>query len=87
MFSGFPYELQSVKLEKNTRLLLYTDGVTEAERADKSLFGEERLLRWADTTESFDAATACKDLLDCVKEYTAGNEQNDDITIMTIKYL
>ena len=87
VFSGFPYELQSVKLEKNTRLLLYTDGVTEAERADKSLFGEERLLRWADTTESFDAATACKDLLDCVKEYTAGNEQNDDITIMTIKYL
>ena len=28
---------------------------------------------------------ACRNLLDDVQKFTAGNEQNDDITIMSIK--
>ena len=87
VWPDFQYQEQVIKLEKGTRIIIYTDGVTEAEREDKAQYGEERLLKWAkasiDTCRS--AEEACQSLMDSVHEFTAGNAQNDDITIMTIK--
>ena len=85
VWQGYKYQEQSTTLEKGSKLLIYTDGVTEAERADKLQFGEERLLEWANNENCNDAETACKNLVEKVREFTDGNEQNDDITIMTIK--
>ena len=39
LFVDFPYEDEHIRLERGTRLVLYTDGVTEAERTDKSQYG------------------------------------------------
>lgn len=87
VFPGFKYEMQETVLEKGTRLVLYTDGVTEAERADKNQFGEERLLQWAANPGTFPhAAEACNGLYQVIRDFAEGNEQNDDITIMTVKY-
>ncbi|MCQ2180998.1 MAG: SpoIIE family protein phosphatase [Bacteroidales bacterium] len=88
LFEGFPYVLETCTLRKGSKLVLYTDGVTEAERADKDQFGEQRLLDWATSAVKVcpEAEEACKNLYDTVKQYTDGNEQNDDITIMTIRY-
>ena len=101
LFEDFEYEAESLDLSVGTRLVLYTDGVNEAERMecepaeqtgastdDKSLFGNERLLEWAasaivrnqDSTE----ADVVDDLYSKVRQFTEGNEQNDDITIMSI---
>lgn len=88
LIEDFPYVLESSRLEKGTRLVLYTDGVTEAERADKAQFGEERLLEWASGScrkLSGGASEACENLLGEVKTFVEGNDQNDDITIMAIK--
>ena len=87
VWPDFQYVEQSVQLEKGSRLIIYTDGVTEAEREDKSQYGEERLLKWAESSETtcHSAEEACQNLLDSVHEFTEGNAQNDDITIMTIK--
>lgn len=86
VFPGFPYEKQCGKLENGARLLLYTDGVTEAERADKAQFGEKALLDWASSpaARSGEAASVCESLHSAVEKFAAGNEQNDDITIMSI---
>ena len=87
LIQDFPYQLETGHLDRGTRLVLYTDGVTEAERADKQQFGEQRLLEWADGMSAKDVEwteNACGDLYDTVKRFTDGNEQNDDITIMTI---
>lgn len=82
----FRFEVQETVLKKGTRLLLYTDGVTEAERADKAQYGNERLMSWTKENRNCeDEKTACLKLLDDVRNFTAGNEQNDDITIMSIK--
>ena len=73
-------------LEKGSCLLLYTDGVTEAERKSKELYGNERLLAWANSHDITKNATdSCNDLYNDVIQFANGNEQNDDITIMTIK--
>ncbi|MCQ2168137.1 MAG: SpoIIE family protein phosphatase [Bacteroidales bacterium] len=87
LINDFKFELQRCLISKGDKLLLYTDGITEAERTDFTQFGEERLLAWVNSLpEDTDSSTACHDLYDEVKKFTDGNEQNDDITIMTIKY-
>lgn len=87
IWQGFKYEPQSMTMERGSRLVLYTDGVTEAERANKEQFGEDRLLEWANNVapKCHGADVACMSLEDAIMDFTAGNEQNDDITIMTIK--
>ena len=87
VIENYPYEGESLQIERGTRLLLYTDGVTEAERADKEQYGEGRLLAWAGNRGT--AGTEQEEveaLYQSVKEYTDGNPQNDDITIMSLKY-
>ncbi|MCQ2158815.1 MAG: SpoIIE family protein phosphatase [Bacteroidales bacterium] len=85
LIQDFPYEEEHMKLDGPTHLILYTDGVTEAETADKDQFGEERLEGWSKGIDkSINAEQACNSLLNSVRAFTNGAEQNDDITIMTI---
>lgn len=88
LFFGFDYKMETRKLEKGSQLVLYTDGVTEAERADKSQYGEDRLLSWAENIalKDISSETTCQNLYREVKLFTDGNMQNDDITIMSIKF-
>ena len=87
LFEEFPYQKETALLELGTRLILYTDGVTEAERADKQQYGDEALLKWADGLNSSASAYASTlDLYSSVKAFTRGAEQNDDITIMSIVF-
>ena len=91
LFDNFPYEAECVDLTPGTRLVAYTDGVNEAEKQDKSLYGNDRLLSWADSVKAHDLDVDEKDIVEdlyaSVKEFTAGNQQNDDITIMSLKYV
>lgn len=87
LMEGFPYVQQSCTLDKGSWIVAYTDGVNEAERADKEQYGNERLLAWSADMERYqNTGDACDHLYGEVKDFVAGNEQNDDITIMTIKY-
>jgi len=84
---GFRYEADKVKLERDSRLVMYTDGITEAEDGIKAQYGEERLIRWASSNGPSDVAddrTAVKNLMNDVHAFTNGAEQNDDMTIMSI---
>ena len=85
LFEGFPYQQQTVQLSNDSSIIIYTDGITEAERADKAQFGEQALIDCARTTAGLTAEEACGAILSKVHGFTAGNPQNDDITLMTIK--
>lgn len=84
VMDGFDYEKESIQLSAGTKLVVYTDGVTEAERGDKCQYGEPKLLEW--TKKACAGATGfnCQSLLADIHSFTEGNEQNDDITIMTM---
>ncbi len=86
VFDMYPYEKESIVVEKGSRLLIYTDGVTEAEDAAKNQYGEDRLIQFA-TSMSPDCSSEefVEKLTESVKAFTNGNEQNDDITIMSVK--
>ena len=82
------YKGQEMTLFPGDRLLLYTDGVTEALNEQKELFGEERLL---DKLNSIDVEkNSTRDLLNCLKNELDGfvgeADQSDDITLLTLLY-
>lgn len=84
VMDGFDYEKESIQLSAGTKLVVYTDGVTEAERGDKCQYGEPKLLEWTKKACAGAADFNCQSLLADIHSFTDGNEQNDDITIMTM---
>ncbi len=86
VWGGFDYKGENLDLRPGTKLLLYTDGVTEAEKADKEQFGEERLLQLASKPEfrNLNSDEMVSTVHKAVTDFAGGNEQNDDITIFAI---
>ncbi|MCQ2155405.1 MAG: SpoIIE family protein phosphatase, partial [Bacteroidales bacterium] len=73
----FDFKKEVLQLEKGTRLLLYTDGVTEAEDIDKNQYGEDRLLEFVRNIPENDSSEDVIDkLFSSVKDFTGENEQN-----------
>ena len=86
LVDDFPFQKETLQLGRGTRLLLYTDGVTEAEDADKNQYGEDRLLEFVHSLSADDSSEDVIDkLFSSVKEFTGENAQNDDITVLTVK--
>jgi sigma-B regulation protein RsbU (phosphoserine phosphatase) len=84
LFGDFPYEGQECDLAQGTSLFLYTDGVTEAENKENSLYSDERLLDLLSKQRCQIPCTMVNIVLDDVNKHVNGAEQSDDITIMSI---
>lgn len=88
LMGGFEYEADHITVERGSRIVLYTDGISEAETMSKELFGDDRLLSWAESRVG--AGQTSQQIVDHLLEhltaFTNGAEQNDDITMMTITY-
>lgn len=85
-FPGFEYKSQKITLHHGSRLVFYTDGVTEARNQERAFFGEDALLRWA-SKDYGDARQTCESLLGTVSAFRGKAPQNDDIAIMTLRIL
>ena len=85
-FENFPYEDEHVDLVPGTRIVAYTDGVTEAENDRLELYGEDRLMESVSRLESgMDEEAVVEHIYKSVRAFTAGHPQSDDITIMSFK--
>ncbi len=86
LFEDFPYVAESIDFEPGTRLVAYTDGVTEAENDALELYGEERLMEVVKHLDAdSDEKAVVEQVYRSVNTFAAGHPQNDDITIMSIK--
>ncbi len=80
------YRTASITLAPGETLVAYTDGVTEAMNAARELFGGDRLLETLSKAagrgpEAVDAA-----IMDAVRAHAGGEEQTDDITVLSMLY-
>jgi serine phosphatase RsbU (regulator of sigma subunit) len=86
MLEEAEYEARDVTLRPGDMLVLYTDGLTDAEDPDGRPFGEERLLE----VVRAEAACGCRALhvaLDqAVTRFAQGAVQKDDMTLMVVEY-
>ena len=82
---GVKYKKHTAELKKGDTILLYTDGIVEAETKEHELFGEERLLSCLDGTADFDAESTANTVKDAVNTFVDGNTQFDDMTLLCFK--
>ena len=66
------------------RLLLYTDGITEARNADDEEYGEQRLADLVAENRHLDATALHKTVLDTVTHFAAARGFQDDATLLVI---
>jgi serine phosphatase RsbU (regulator of sigma subunit) len=84
--ADFEYREFSCSIQKNTRLFLYTDGVSEAQNESKELFGEERINSCVLKHSELDVAGFSESMLNEISSYRGTAPQSDDITMLTIDY-
>jgi sigma-B regulation protein RsbU (phosphoserine phosphatase) len=78
------YPVSTCTLAAGDALVMYTDGVSEAQDPDGNFFGPERLLA-ATTRSAGTAARLTAGVLQDVKAFASTAPQSDDITILTLK--
>ena len=79
-----PFEGESIDDIRGKQLLIYTDGLNEAENQQKELLGNKRLLELMADTSRLDSHQVIDMLKSAVEEHRAGAEPNDDLTLMCI---
>lgn len=76
------WEQRTEYIEPGDVLVLYTDGVTEAQNAREALFGEERLLEVTRANLGHSATDVLNAVLAEVRGFVGDAPQSDDITLM-----
>jgi sigma-B regulation protein RsbU (phosphoserine phosphatase) len=81
------YTQESVQMLPGDVLVLYTDGITEAENANLEMFGTGRLERIILASNQLPADGLIEEILTAVRSFTGDHPQSDDITLMVIRSL
>jgi serine phosphatase RsbU (regulator of sigma subunit) len=80
------YEVADTRLTPGDKLLIYTDGVTEAQDAGGAFFGVKRLHALAAAHGASSAETVHDAVQMAVRDFTQGAAQSDDITLLVLEY-
>jgi sigma-B regulation protein RsbU (phosphoserine phosphatase) len=75
-----------IQLERGDTLLLYTDGVTEAEDRNRNLFQDERLKEAFGQHPNSSLKTLLDGVGSAVEKFTEGASQADDLTLLAVRY-
>lgn len=86
LMSDWNYSLQNIQMQPGTRMLLYTDGLTEAENTEHQLFGEERMIKCMKESMRLTPKGMINALNEAVKNFVGEAEQSDDLTMLTILF-
>ena len=82
--SGFTFKGQSIKDFRGTPILLYTDGLNEAENSAHEELGNDRLIQSLSENPYENAQATIDILLDTVAAHVGDAEQSDDLTLLCI---
>ena len=81
---GMPYVGGEIDSIKGKPLLIYTDGLNEAENNERQLFGNERMLDILRKSKAGNARELIESLAAEVEQHREGAEPSDDLTMMAI---
>ncbi|GAB5409826.1 MAG: SpoIIE family protein phosphatase [Balneolaceae bacterium] len=81
------YETKQVQLKPGEKILLFTDGVTEATASDGDMYEEPRLEEFLTKHGSDDIEKMVRSLVVDVLKFMGKADQSDDVTILALEYL
>ncbi|MCW9050608.1 MAG: serine/threonine-protein phosphatase, partial [Deltaproteobacteria bacterium] len=85
--NNISFEQKSTTLEVGDLLLLYTDGIIEAENNAKDFFGTERLEKLLQECDTLEPMEIIDQILSQVRIFTGMRHFIDDITLVVMKIL
>lgn len=83
---GIRYRKNELQLNPGDQIYLYTDGVTEAMDAAKTLYSEQRLLNLLNAHHGACAQAICEAVKADVDAFVGKAEQFDDMTMLCLNY-
>jgi sigma-B regulation protein RsbU (phosphoserine phosphatase) len=90
VIGAFPfasYEESRLILESGDLLVLYTDGITEAENEYGEMFGEERLKELVLRHANAENHQLMEAVISAVSSFTGSHEVQDDLTLLVLRRL
>lgn len=85
MFDSASYQSRSLRLDKGDVLVVYSDGLTDAQNLREEMFGEERLLSIIRQEAPLGGRAIEQKFLNAIEEFTQGVPQTDDITFVVVE--
>ena len=83
---GMKYHDYEIRLQKGSKLFLYTDGLPEANNKDNSMFGSNRLLQAVNRKKEGSTKEIIENVDAEVAAFSEGAEQFDDLTMLCLEY-
>jgi serine phosphatase RsbU (regulator of sigma subunit) len=85
MFECADYPSETFRLDNGDILVVYSDGLTDAENQRQEMFGEERLLNLIRQEAHSGSKAIDHAFLKAIEEFTQGTPQTDDITFVVVQ--
>lgn len=85
-FDGFQFSSETVQFVDNDVLLLYTDGITEAENQFNEQYGDAALIDVVSALRQCDMKELTTLIHSSVNAFVGDAEQSDDITMLAIRW-
>jgi serine phosphatase RsbU (regulator of sigma subunit) len=86
VFPEAVYEQETVQLEPDDVVVVFSDGVTEAFDKEWNEFGDERLVDYVRTNRDLPPMKLLDELIASIKAFVGGAPQSDDMTILILRY-
>ncbi|MGA2329875.1 MAG: SpoIIE family protein phosphatase [Bryobacteraceae bacterium] len=85
LFDFASYQSRALQLYKGDILVVYSDGLTDAQNQQEEMFGEERLLQIIQQEAPSGSHAIEQKFLKAIEEFTQGMPQTDDITFVVVE--
>jgi len=86
LVDGAVFGLETRDLTPGDRLVLYSDGVTEAQDPEGEFYGRKRLRKTIEAAPRSGSAELHAAIRKSLLEFTRGAEQSDDVTLVVLEY-
>lgn len=86
LLDGATFTATRLQLEPEDTLILFSDGVTEAQDRERRLFGTPGLCAALEGRGNDSIDSLRQHILDSVDSWSRGAEQSDDVTVLIVRY-
>ena len=87
LFENVKYGVQETRVEPDSTIFLYTDGLTEAKNIKRKMFGINRIEEVLIANSQLQPKHLLETVSQKVREYVGDAEQSDDMTMLAIHYI